>query len=78
MGWLRRKQKQVAQQLVEDATETIAESVNNSTKDYIDLLLAILPIALPIVGHVISTGKANAPEVSSGTNASTINIYISK
>jgi hypothetical protein len=78
VGWLRRKQKQVAQQFVDDATETIAESVNNSIQDYMELLLAILPIALPIVSHVISAEKANAPVESNVSTPSTINIYISK
>lgn len=75
---LRKKQRKVARQFVDDATEKLKENVQESTYDYISLGLSMLPIVLNIAMVVTSIETGNVPETSNDIhtiiNYGTINI----
>lgn len=80
MKWIKRKQKEIAHQFVEDATEKLKENVKESTYDYISLGLKMLPIAIGVAKLVTLTGMESAPvastvnDIPSIINYGTINI----
>lgn len=75
---LRKKQRKVARQFVDDATEKLKENVQESTYDYISLGLSMLPVVLNIAMVVTSIETGNVPEASNDIpmiiNYGTINI----
>ena len=61
MGWFRKKQKEVAQNFVEDVKEEVKESAKKSTTNWLKLIMLVAPVVIPIADHVIGTGMASAP-----------------
>ncbi len=83
MSWLnkaiqmkvRKKQKKVARQFVDDATEKLKENVQKSTYDYISLGLSTIQIVAVIAEVVTSIGTGNVPEVLTTDIPTVINNY---
>lgn len=82
MGWFRKKQKEMAETFVDDATEKLQTKMKSASEDYFSKALKILPLVVVAVDLVISQGTGNAPEVSTSSkqpifilNNGTINIY---
>ena len=79
MGWFRKKQKEVAQNFVEDVKEEVKESAKKSTTNWLKLILFAAPVVIPIADHVIGTGMVSAPDLPKGNFTlyiDTVNINI--
>lgn len=82
MGWFRKKQKEMAETFVDDATEKLQTKMKSASEDYFSKALKILPLVVVAVDLVISQGTGNVPEVSTSSkkpifilNNGTVNIY---
>lgn len=90
MGWFRKKQKEVAETFVEDATEKVMETVKDPMEKRIKLLLKIGLVVYPIAEAAIISGMGGVHSGVTPTtptqpinqvfmsNNGTINIYIQK
>ena len=79
MGWFRKKQKEVAQNFVEDVKEEVKESAKKSTTNWLKLILLAAPVVIPIADHVIGTGMVSVPDLQKGNFTlyiDTVNINI--
>lgn len=82
MGWFRKKQKEMAETFVDDATEKLQTKMKSASEDYFSKALKILPLVVVAVDLVISQGTGSAPEVLTSSkqpifilNNGTVNIY---
>ena len=82
MGWFRKKQKEMAETFVDDATEKLQTKMKSASEDYFSKALKILPLVVVAVELVISQGTGSAPEFLTSSkqpifilNNGTVNIY---